>query len=80
MVSRIRALFKKARTAKERSNINETIEEVVILTQSEVRRNEVALWMGLATDLLPVMGDRVQEQQVVMNLNYEQKKNWSASH
>jgi PAS domain S-box-containing protein len=68
VVSRMRALFKKARTAKERLDINEAIEEVVILTQSEVRRNKVALRMELGADLPPVTGDRVQLQQVVVNL------------
>jgi hypothetical protein len=43
VILRMRALFKKARTAKERLDINAAIEEVVILTQSEVRRNKVAL-------------------------------------
>src|SRR5208282_3291819 len=68
VVSRMRALFKKARTTRERLDINEAIEEVVILTQSEVRRNKVALRMELAANLPPVMGDRVQLQQVVVNL------------
>ena len=68
VISRMRALFKKARTATEWLDINEAIEEVVILTQSEVRRKTVALRMELAADLPPVMGDRVQLQQVVMNL------------
>jgi PAS domain S-box-containing protein len=68
VVSRMRALFKKARAAKERLDINEAIEEVVILTQSEVRRNKVALRMELGADLPPVTGDRVQLQQVVVNL------------
>ena len=49
-------------------DINEAIKEVVILTQSEVRRNKVALRMELAADLPSVMGDRVQLQQVVVNL------------
>ena len=62
------ALFKKARPAKEPLNINEAIEEVVILTQGEARRNKVALRMELATNLPSVMADRVQIQQVVMNL------------
>jgi signal transduction histidine kinase len=44
------------------------IEEFVILTQSEARRNKVAVRMELAADLPPVMGDRVQLQQVVVNL------------
>jgi PAS domain S-box-containing protein len=68
VVSQMRALFKKARTAKERLDINEAIQEVVILTQSEVRRNKVTLRMELAVDLPSVMGDRVQLQQVVVNL------------
>jgi signal transduction histidine kinase len=68
VISRMRALFKKARTAKERLDINEAVEEVVILTQSEMRRNKVALRMELAADLPSVMGDRVQLQQVVVNL------------
>ena len=68
VVSRMRALFKKACTAMEWLDINDAIEEVVILTQSEVRRNKVALRMELAADLPPVMGDRVQLQQVVVNL------------
>src|SRR4029077_4691611 len=68
VISRMRALFKKAHTAQERLEINDAIEEVVILTQSEVRRNKVALRTELATDLPAVMGDRVQLQQVLMNL------------
>jgi PAS domain S-box-containing protein len=68
VISRMRALFKKARMAKERLDLNEAIEEVLILTQSEVRRNKVALRMELAADLPAVMGDRVQLQQVLMNL------------
>src|SRR5208282_5434491 len=68
VILRMRALFKKARTAKEPLDINDAIEEVVLLTQSEARRNKVALRMELATDLPAVMGDRVQLQQVVVNL------------
>jgi PAS domain S-box-containing protein len=68
VVSRMRGLFKKARPAKEPVNINEAIEEVVLLTRSEVRRNRVALRMELATNLPLVMADRVQIQQVILNL------------
>jgi len=49
-------------------DINEAIKEVVILTQSEARRNKVALRMEPAANLYPVMCDRVQIQQVLMNL------------
>jgi PAS domain S-box-containing protein len=68
VISRIRALFERTHAAKKRLDINEAIEEVVTLTQSEVRKNRVALRTELAADLLPVTGDRVQLQQVVMNL------------
>jgi PAS domain S-box-containing protein len=68
VVSQIRALSKKACAANEPLYINEAIEEVVLLTQSEVRKNQVVLRTELAADLPPVMGDRVQLQQVVMNL------------
>jgi C4-dicarboxylate-specific signal transduction histidine kinase len=68
VISRMRALFKKARPAKEQLNINEAIEEVVILTRGEARRNKVAIRMDLAANLPLIMADRVQVQQVVMNL------------
>ena len=68
VIARMRALFKKAYVAKERLNLNEAIEEVVVLTQSELWRNKVALRLELAADLPSVMGDRVQLQQVVVNL------------
>ena len=68
VISRMRALFKKASTTKERLDINQAIEEVVTLAQSEVQRNRVSLQSRLANDLLPVMGDRIQLQQVILNL------------
>jgi len=55
-------------TAKDRLDLNKAIEEVVILTEAEARRDRVALRKELAADLPPVMGDRVQLQQVVVNL------------
>jgi C4-dicarboxylate-specific signal transduction histidine kinase len=68
VVAQMRALFKKAGTPKEWLDINEAIEEVVVLTQSETRRNKVGLRMELAASLPAVMGNRVQLQQVIMNL------------
>jgi PAS domain S-box-containing protein len=68
VISRMRGLFKKAWPTKERLNINEAIEEVAILTRGEARRNKVALRMELAANLPSVMADRVQIQQVMMNL------------
>jgi len=68
VVSRMRTLFKKAYTATESLDINDAIEEVVTLTEREAQRNNVTLYMELAADLPPVTGDRVQLQQVVVNL------------
>jgi signal transduction histidine kinase len=61
-------LFKRARPAKQPLNVNEAIEEVVLLTRGEGRRNQVAFQLEIAENLPLVMADRVQIQQVVMNL------------
>jgi PAS domain S-box-containing protein len=68
VISRMRVLFKKAGTTKERLDINEAIKEVMILAQSEVQRNRVSLRTQLADDLPPIVGDRTQFQQVMLNL------------
>jgi K+-sensing histidine kinase KdpD len=68
VISRMRALFKKASPTKEPLNINEAVEEVVVLTRGEARRNKVMLQMELSPNLASVMADRVQVQQVLMNL------------
>jgi PAS domain S-box-containing protein len=68
VVARIRALATKSSTVKERLNMNEAIQEVVGLARDEVRRNGVKLRTELAGGLSPVLGDRVQLQQVLLNL------------
>jgi signal transduction histidine kinase len=68
VISRMRALFKKVSTTKERFDINEAIEEVVVLAQSELQRNRVLLQTELAGDLPLISGDRIQLQQVLFNL------------
>jgi len=68
IITRIRALSKKTATEKESLDVNAIIQEVVGLVQAEVRRNRVALRTALADGLPPVLGDRVQLQQVVLNL------------
>jgi C4-dicarboxylate-specific signal transduction histidine kinase len=68
VISRIRTLFKKGSTAKERLDINQAIKEVIILAQSELQRNRVSLHTQLAGDLPPIMADRTQLQQVMLNL------------
>ena len=68
VISRLRSLFKKTGGAKDRLDLNEIIAEVVILTESETWRNKVVLRKELAAELPPVLGDRVQLQQVLVNL------------
>jgi PAS domain S-box-containing protein len=68
IIGRIRALATKTATAMARLDMNETVQEVIALAQTEVRRNGVTLRTELADDLSPVLGDRVQLQQVVLNL------------
>jgi PAS domain S-box-containing protein len=68
IIGRIRALATKTATAMARLDMNETIRDVIALAQTEVRRNSVTLCTELANDLSPVLGDRVQLQQVVLNL------------
>ena len=68
VISRMRALFKKAPATREPFDLNDAIREVVVLTQNEVQRNRVSLQTQLANDLPLILGDRVQLQQVVLNL------------
>jgi predicted ATPase/signal transduction histidine kinase len=68
VISRMRGLFKRARPSKQPLNVNEAIEEVALLTRGEARRHRVALQLEVAENLPLVMADRVQIQQVVMNL------------
>jgi PAS domain S-box-containing protein len=68
VIARIRALSRKTDIQKERLDLNEAIQEVVVLAQGQVRRNKVALKTELAGGLPPVLGDRVQLQQVLLNL------------
>jgi two-component system, LuxR family, sensor kinase FixL len=68
VIARIRALVGKTDTAKEELDVNAAIREIVALAHGEVRRARVALRTELAGELPPVLGDRVQLQQVVLNL------------
>jgi PAS domain S-box-containing protein len=68
VIGRIRALVKKTPPRRERLGINQTIREVVALTQAEMQRNAVRLQSRLADDLPVISADRVQLQQVMINL------------
>jgi len=68
MISRLRALFGRKDTTRESVDLNEATGEVIALSLSELQRNRVMVRTELANDLPPVMGDRVQLQQVILNL------------
>ena len=68
IVSRIRLLFKKGTPQREFVDISEVVREMIVLLRSEARRYNIAVRTGLAEDVPPVLGDRVQLQQVLMNL------------
>lgn len=68
VIARIRALLKKTPPAKTLLDVNEFINEVVALTQSEIVQHSIRLRVALANDLPKVPGDRIQLQQVMLNL------------
>lgn len=67
IISRTRLLFKKASPQSDWVDVNEIIREMVVLLRSEAEQYSITVRTEL-TDLPPVMGDRVQLQQVLMNL------------
>jgi PAS domain S-box-containing protein len=68
VIARIRALTKRTAPPQEKLDLNETIREVLALIGHEAKKNNVVMWTGFADDVFPVLGDRVQLQQVVLNL------------
>jgi signal transduction histidine kinase len=68
IISRIRLLFKKGTPQRELLDVNELIREMLVLLRSETARYSISVRTDLAADLPQVIGDRVQLQQVMMNL------------
>jgi signal transduction histidine kinase len=68
VVKRLRALFCKKGATSESLDLNEAAREVVALSRCELERNEVIVRTDLAGELPQVQGDRVQLQQVILNL------------
>ena len=68
IIDRIRDHIKKAPPRKSRFDLNEAINEVIVLARSAVTTNGVSVQTRLTEGLFPVEGDRVQLQQVVLNL------------
>jgi PAS domain S-box-containing protein len=68
VIGRIRALIQKVPERKALLDINETILEMIALTRSEMQRHRILLQTELGNGLPPIWGDRVQLQQVILNL------------
>jgi signal transduction histidine kinase len=62
------ALAKKSRPQLAEIDMNKTVEEVLALARSEMRRHDIRLSSNLCAEIRPVHGDRVQLQQVLLNL------------
>jgi PAS domain S-box-containing protein len=68
IIGRISSLFKKGALQRELVDVNEVIREMIVLLRSEADRYAISIRIELAEDLPKVMADRVQLQQVFMNL------------
>jgi signal transduction histidine kinase len=68
VISRLRALFAKKEFTLEPLDLNEITREVVALSLSELQRNRIVLQSEFADDLPTITGDRIQLQQVMLNL------------
>jgi PAS domain S-box-containing protein len=68
VIKRLRALFSKKDAATESVNLNDAAQEVIALFLQELQRGRVILRTEFADNLPPVIGDRVQLQQVILNL------------
>lgn len=68
VITRLRMLYSKKEPSPESMDLNEATREVTALSLSEIERSGVILRSELADDLPPVVGDRIQLQQVILNL------------
>ena len=68
IINRIRLLFKKGAPQRELVDVNEVIRDMIVLLHSEATRHSISVRTELVADLPEVMADRVQLQQVLMNL------------
>ena len=68
VIDRVRAFIKKSPPKNDTLEINEAIIEVISLTHSEAVKNDISMQTRLAEDLPLIQGDRIQLQQVILNL------------
>jgi PAS domain S-box-containing protein len=68
IISRVRQLFRKGSSQRQLVDVNEIIREMIVLLRGETTRYNILIGTDLAADLPQVLADRVQLQQVLMNL------------
>jgi PAS domain S-box-containing protein len=68
IIKRVRLLFRKGSPQRELVDLNEVVRDMIVLLRGEATRYNISVRTQLAADLPPVLGDRVQLQQVLMNL------------
>jgi C4-dicarboxylate-specific signal transduction histidine kinase len=68
IIIRVRSLFKKGTSQQELVDVNEVIREMIVLLRSQATRYSISMRTELSEDIPQIMGDRVQLQQVLMNL------------
>jgi len=68
VIARLRSLYSKTAVSFEPMDLNEAAKEVISLCMSDLQRSRVILRLELAQDIPPVAGDRIQLQQVILNL------------
>jgi C4-dicarboxylate-specific signal transduction histidine kinase len=68
IISKVRQVFKKGAQQRELVDVNEIIREMIVILRKELSRQSIVVRTELAADLPKLVGDRVQLQQVLMNL------------
>src|SRR5262249_19762175 len=68
VVARVRGLLKKSDVDRTSLDLGQLIRDVLAMVQPEMARHRIVLGTSLAADLPPVVGDRIQLQQVMLNL------------
>jgi PAS domain S-box-containing protein len=68
IIDHVRSLFKKSLPQREAVDVNELIREISLLLKNDIRRNSVTVQLELEENLPEISGDRVQLEQVLMNL------------
>jgi signal transduction histidine kinase len=68
VITRLRALFSKKETTVEQVDLSEAAREVIALSLNDLKKNRVIVHAELADDLPHILGDRIQLQQVILNL------------